>query len=438
MKRIFSVIILSALAHVAMTQEAPALGRLRAYLKTTLPGHIDSLQTGLTNRFGTAVHYLYPLYQAVAWDNHFKLQMGKKKYYQQLSAFMAEAADYRGASDLATLGYEAMPEENRKIVEKHALGFGAIQSVDAASFILGKALDKRVLMLDENPAEISGRAMLDGLLGPLYDQGFRYLAVQGLYHQPPGTPAIINSETGVYAIESVEAELLRKALKLGFQLVPYEDSLAERHTENERDSIRAANLWSMLKNNPGARMIVLGEYLSVSKAPVGAQYRPMALQFATQSGIDPLTIEQAELTPTSTFEYGRLFYKLFTDRYVITEPSVLLSGQRLLNPLEQTGFDVVVIHPPTSYTDGRPSWLAGEKDRKLVTINTADANDFFVQAFHSDEIVDEQTAKLVPADQTYYRDSKGNFPLYLRKGNYRIVVRDFNYKPVRITPLTVP
>ena len=433
MKRIFIILVVfTALAVDLNAQEAPAIGQLRAYLKTTSPGRLDSIQRGLTNRFGTNIHYLYPIYQSVAWDDHFKMLLGKRRYYQEMSVLMAEAGDYRGAADMASLSYDALPASNQKIVEKHALGFGNIQYVDAQSFILGKALGSRVVMMDENPAEAAGPPFLDQLLGKFYEEGFRYLAVQSLINNGTGSPLLINATT-VTSPEPTQASMLRHALRLGFTLVPYEDSIAAAHSENERDSIRANNLIEVLKKDPTARMLVLGDYLSISKTAISDQYRPMAMQFRERSGIDPLTIEQAELTPVSTFEYGRLFYQLFTKRYVITEPSVLLEDRHPLNPLEETGFDIVVMHPPVIYTDGRPSWLTNNKDRLLTTISPGSTAAFFVQAYNKNDVMDDMTTKLIPADQTYYKDKDGNFPLYLEKGEYAIVVRDMNYRVLEIT-----
>ena len=92
-------------------------------------------------------------------------------------------------------------------------------------------------------------------------------------------------------------------------------------------------------------------------------------------------------------------------------------------------YDICVLHPPTLYKDGRPTWLALDETRQPVYIKPVAGGTFLVQAYYQGEIDNNEGKpwQLVPADQTYIYGPKKNFLLYLKKGKYKIFFRDINY-----------
>jgi hypothetical protein len=89
---------------------------------------------------------------------------------------------------------------------------------------------------------------------------------------------------------------------------------------------------------------------------------------------------------------------------------------------------VIVIHPPTAYQNNRPSWLSLNGERLPVLIQPTEKTLFFVQAYYENEYHKEMVNVLIPADQTYISNNEGYYCLYLRKGKYKIVIRDIAYK----------
>jgi len=92
-------------------------------------------------------------------------------------------------------------------------------------------------------------------------------------------------------------------------------------------------------------------------------------------------------------------------------------------------YDISVIHPPTTYQDGRPAWLNLGGLRQPVPIKPGSPSVFFVQAYYQDEIAENKNKpwQLVPADQTYIPGGKRLYLLYLKKGKYVIYFRDIDY-----------
>lgn len=417
------------------TQAQSAFEQIRRYTRSQAPSRYDSTRGGLQNHVGPKVdiHYLYPLYQGIGWELRFQQRLGKRKYYQDMSRFLAEAGDYKTAIAYAGWMYDTIKRSGKELVENHVLRFKDVQSVEAGAIVVGASMNAQVVMLTESPSKPVHRAFTYTLLDQLYQYGYRYLAME-IFDNKKASGKV--NEDAVY--DPVAAELIRKAIRLGYTLVPYADTLKEKHTPSQTDSIQAINLFNIFKKDPAAKVIVQGNYASISEQPDG-KYRPMAFMLKELSGIDPVTVEQTDLTEGSNFDYGRLFYKYFTEDFIITEPSIILVNKRPVNPLEQAGYDIVMMHPPSVYKGGRPTWLSFNDERKEVAIPPTERQGFFVQAYYKDEFREDTAglAQVIPADQSYVTGDNGYINLYLRPGQYKIVTRDVRYKIVGIRERTV-
>jgi hypothetical protein len=415
----------------SFAQEYLPFWRIRQFTQTQKPSRYDSSRKGLTNRLGNDMHYLYPLYQAVGWESKFKSRLGRKKYYQEMSEFLAFAGDYAMAAKYSMLPFDALPPRSKKTLLQHILDLKDIQSSEAKTFITGMSMNARVLMIDETPAKPFHRAFTYSLLQDLYNQGFRYFAMETFNNSTSKSLQGVNVFTGEYTSEPMGGELVRKALEIGYVLVSYDDTLAAKHTPSERDSIQAVNLYNVIRKDKAAKILVQASYWSISEKKIG-NYIPMAMRFKRISGIDPLTIEQTDLTEGSNFEYGRVFYNYFTDKFSITESSVILQNRQLVNLLEQPGYDIVVVHPPAVYKNDRPVWLTLNGEKKETIIHPSEKEAFYIQAYYESEWRYDIPWQLVPADQTYNHTMNGDFTLYLRPGRYRVVVRDNGYKVLSV------
>lgn len=99
------------------------------------------------------------------------------------------------------------------------------RSVPALAYIAERAASHRFVMVNERHHVSNDRLLTLALLLPLYEQGFRYLAAEALTPRMTdigirGYP--LGQDGSSYVDDSVFGELLREAVALGFEIVPYE------------------------------------------------------------------------------------------------------------------------------------------------------------------------------------------------------------------------
>jgi hypothetical protein len=410
--------------------------QVRKYTSLQNPNKYDSSLKYLTNRLGAEIHYLYPLYQAIGWESKFKTAMGAKSFNDKFSQLLSFAGDYSMAGTWSQKNYDTLSTNVKAAIADTILKLKGIQYVPAKEAIINNAAVYQVIMINEAPAKPIHRAFTYSLLEDLYKAGYRYLAMEALNNYSNKCLDSLNVFTGYYTNEPIAGELVRKAIQLGYTLISYEDTLAAAHTASQRDSVQAQNLYAVIQKDPAAKILVHAGYTHISEEIMG-DYIPMARWFRTISGINPFTVQQTAMTEGSDFAYGQLFYQEFNERFNIISPSIIFQNKRSFNPLEEKGYDVVVMHPATTYKYNRPGWLSLDGERKATFIQPTEKMLFFVQAYYEKEYDTEALNFLVPADQTYITTPEGYYCLYLRKGKYKIVLRDVSYKVLSAKDLEV-
>jgi hypothetical protein len=410
--------------------------QLSRYTTQQTPNRFDSSLKYLTNRLGAEMHYLYPLYQAIGWEERFKKNMGEKTFYNRFAQLLAFAGDYNSALYYSQRNFDSLPRSITDTIRDRVTKMASVQYMPAREAIVNNSSFYRVIMINESSAKPVHRAFAYSLLEDLYKKGFRYLAFEALNNYSNRNTDSVNVFTGYNIGEPIAGELTRKALELGYILLPYEDTLASEHRPSQRDSIQAANIAAIIKKDLQAKILVLAGYNHImeEKTPT---FIPMGWWLKRMTGIDPLTIDQTSLTEGSEFEFGRLFYRQFITRFNITAPSVLFRNNRPFNPLDETGYDMVVMHPPSAQLHNRPSWLSLNDERKPQLIQPTEKLLFFVQAYYESEYDEELINLHIPADQTYVTNRDGYYCLFLRKGKYRIVLRDMSYKILSVKEMEV-
>lgn len=177
---------------------------------------------------------------------------------------------------------EKLLQNNEQIVESNNAAINKISELSR---------EKRVVMLNELHWQPQHRILAYQLLKPLKNNGYNYLAVEGV---TLGNDTILNKRkvpvktTGYYTNEPYFGLFLREALKLGYEIVAYDNF----ETDN-REKTQALNIGSIFEKDSTAKVFVYAgidhilEYNSPTKR--------MAQYFKEETGIDPLTINQVEL-----------------------------------------------------------------------------------------------------------------------------------------------
>lgn len=420
-------------ASAADAQKETPFEQLRRFINSKAPVKNDSTYSVFFNSFKPgAINYLKPLYEGIGWEDRFKKRSGEKNFYDIFAQSLAKVGDYKMAEVYSIKGYDPLPDDARKFIRQSVAQIKDIQSINAATYVAGRALDAQVLMINEAHDKPVHRAFTYSLLDQLYREGFRYLALEMLNNYGNAPSKELNKMSGFYAEEPVAGELIRRAIALGYTLVPYEDTVLNGHTSTQRDSVQAANIFRVLQKDPSAKIIVHAGYGHIAESKPGDSYIPMALAFKQLSGIDPLTVNQVNFTSGSTWEYGQFFYDELMKKITIDEPVVLLKGRSPYVLIEQQGYDIFVVHPPAVYKNNRPVWLSLNGERREVSVSPQEKNLFMVQAYYEDEFNTHPLEDIVPADQTYITSDYGYYSLYLKPGKYKIVFRDAGYNNLNV------
>jgi hypothetical protein len=425
----------SLLAAILITTAQSVLGQLLApveqlqdHCKRDIPAGYSPKLNVLTLMPKGNLHYLFPLYHAFKDEAKFKGIYTVKGYYDELSQYFAFAGDYQTAMQYLESSYDSIDDGTRRKVFRMVDGLKNVEHVEAWKYIHFAARSTRVMMINEAHNKPLHSAFVLSLLKDLYKEGYRLLAMEMLNNFSDHELSRLRLHTGYYTSEPVLGELVREALAIGYRLVPYEDTVAG-HRPNQRDSIQAANIYHALQKDTTARMLVLASYTHISEKEGEDGFIPMALAFKRMSGIDPLTIDQTDMTEEGNFGYGRVLYQAYLQKFPIRTPSIAMVNNTPVNVINGDLYDISVIHPPTTYQDGRPTWLSLGGLRQPVPIKPSSPAVFFVQAYYADEIAENKNKpwQLVPADQTYIPGGKKLYLLYLKKGKYVIYFRDIDY-----------
>lgn len=375
------------------------------------------------------LYYLQPL--ARQWQN---LDPVKKTgvqvesgHYLQLAEALAFAGDYGATAKYASLEYDSMPALGYQDVRQYLDTMKSIRLEEAGPYILSRTKKEKVVMFNELHHMPAHRAFLLSLLPALKQQGFQYLALEMLNNRSDRSLQEVNLRTGYFAAEPMAGELIRRAKELGFKLVAYEDTLADNHSGTGRDAIQAAHLAGLFQKDPEARVVVLAGGAHISEQPIGKNYIPMAVAFHRFTGINPLTIDQTELSEGSSFEYGRYFHQQLIKKWDLHQPVISFREGLPVSLLENDHFDLQVIHPVIPGSHNRPEWLSVDGARKPVPVRPTEKKLFLVQAYYATEIQKAPASVLIPADQTYTTGADGYYWLYLFPGKYSLILRDLDY-----------
>ncbi|HLX91250.1 MAG TPA: hypothetical protein VKR32_06180 [Puia sp.] len=411
-----------------IAQSDPNLQKLRSFSLKYVPRGYDSTLSFISYAPGGNLNYLFPLYQFFKQPVKFHSLLGIA-FYDRLSEAVSFVEDYHSSLEIEEKSYEPVEDATQITIQKTVAEFRGIQHVDARRYISFLAKQFRVIMLNESPSKPVHRAFAISLLEDLRNKGFKYLAMEMLNNFAGRARGRLDAGSGDFTAEPIAGELVRRALELGFTLVPYEDTLglSGQHDARQRDSVQAENIFSIIKGDSAAKIFVYASYGHIAKSAADSSFRPMALVFRQISGIDPLTIDQTAMTEGSNFAYGDALYKSYTEKYYLSSPSIAMINGDAVNICNDKSVDISVIHPPTVYRDGRPEWLSLNGLRKPILINPHTKDAFLIQAYYQREADLEGPGKIVPADQSYIPTPSGSYLLYLRPGRYTIIYRSLGY-----------
>jgi len=310
--------------------------------------------------------------------------------------------------------------------------FAGLHPVPALDTLVALAQERRLVLVNEEHRSSIQRAFSNRLLAPLREAGFNYLALETLSEDDialaaRGYPIFAS---GTYTRDPVFGDIVRRALALGYKLVPYEASNAQMARQpddtpisstNRRESAQAHNLYERsFAIDPQARVLVIAGRDHIAEAEAGG-WIPMGAVLERLSGRDPLTVNQFVMCEHSRPELEHWAYRLADEQgWLAGEPVILVDDAGLPWSANPEALDISLFHPRTRLLHGRPQWMAMGGLRQPVEI-TPLQNDapLLLQAR-----VQGESEQAIPLDQCILWPGAPAPALMLRPGSYEIVALD--------------
>lgn len=306
-----------------------------------------------------------------------------------------------------------------------ALDCALYESMPAIESIVDLAQNRSAIMINESHHVPLHRAFSTSLIAELRDIGFTHFGaetfVENLYDhfEDGGAPS---TEMGLYSVEPIFGDLVRRAIALGFVLFSYEQKAQQQFPGQDRllaravrEQSQAANIKKIFDTDPGARVYVHAGGAHNRKDSAGDDGIPwMAFRFKSLTGIDPLSVDLAG-TPSSALKLQGPLYRAVERCGSIVEPAVLKArdGGYLARP----GYDVTVFFPHVDYSMGRADWLVTMLDRRIVAIQLdPEAERTLVRAF-----VEGEPPNAVSMDQILVPPTVDRAILAVPVGRYRLI-----------------
>ena len=354
--------------------------------------------------------------------------------------------DYKNA----LIGYNKIEDYNLynyKISSADSLNFTNCNAVDATDFILERAKSEKILLINEGHNCPMHRAFTLSLLQNLYNEGFRYFGAEaftnfssGVYLEKNGNSYSPTNRTGFYSNEPVFGDLIREALKIGFKLFSYEDTIKNNVVQNgfynedlsRRDYYMAVNIKSIIDKDSNAKIIIHAGFGHIyeEKGRMGGELKKLTT-------INPLSICQTTMTEAENRECENPYFKMAN----IKHPTVFINKSNdsvFLDKLmrnrsdikEKNRLDIQVFHPRTTYINGRPDWLYmnGQRDAFMIEDKYLVLGyPLLVFAYY----IGENIEKAIPIDVFEIKSKEDIKSLVLPKGNFNIIIKNKENKIIK-------
>lgn len=296
----------------------------------------------------------------------------------------------------------------------------------AIPYIINYCANKQVVMINEDHNTPKHRILTYNLLDTFYKMGFRYLAVEALEsdlsYKKFGFPQI---NSGMYTAEPNMGNLMKKAIKLGFKLIPYESKDrteytgdSESYLDNIREVNQAKNLNDILLKDPKAKILVHAGHGHIWEK--GGNIIFMAEYFRIISGVDPVTINQAI---NSMYEFKEKLDLTINLKHTDV-PYIVLDKDK--NPRVSGGdakgaYDMLVTWPTPQEKYGRKDYLLSKEGTKFSIIKVTKGDEGKLV-----QIMALNPNDNIPLDQFIVKHKIYKYGVALQAGEYNVQVVDNN------------
>lgn len=304
------------------------------------------------------------------------------------------------------------------------------EAVSAKDYIIRRSQEEQIIIINEAHHNAAHRTLTRSLLQGLYNNGYRYLGLEGLFDTAINDRGFPVVKSGFYTKEPEFGNLISEALKIGFILFGYEASNGE--SGKEREIAQAKNIQHFIENNPPGKVLIHCGYAHVYENEYRAWEKAMAGRIKEFLAIDPFTIDQVPFSEKGSDPFNHYFIKRIDHDYpvvLIDKDGKPFSG---LNNAKNT--DLVIIYPKTRLVQGRPVWLTKGRTPYKLPPSKAGQLPMLILAYRENEFLQGG----IPADIIEIVSAEAQADaLFLKKGSYEIVIKGRDYKIIEQYTISV-
>lgn len=339
--------------------------------------------------------------------------------YQSAAVDFSITGNYRKA-----LQTWDMQGANKAILSANdSLYFNKFKATNAKEYIIKRSKKEKVIIINEAHNNSRHRVFTTSLLKDLYKNGYRYLGIEALADSLINERKFPNLQSGsLYLHESQYANLIKKALDLGFTVFNYEYTYAKGKTGKDREIEQAENIAKIMKQHPKDKFLIHCGYDHLNEGIPGIKSweKAMAGRLRDLTGVNPFTIDQIPCSEKGSVEFNNPYIRFANS----VNPAIMVDsrGQTFNGPEGNGVADCRIIHPVTIYKNGRPDWLFLNGERKPIPIPTDSITQFPVLAlaYRIDEFENEG----IPTDVIEIDNKEQEANFILDKGKYRIIIKN--------------
>lgn len=293
--------------------------------------------------FATSCFYFY------SCSSNPKVHVEESNYFKFIDEFPLSSADF-DPSPLAFVPSAQRMELMLKNypLERFELDYSELinthKIVDAQSYIVKKAEDADILILNEAHHVPTHRRFARALLNDLWQANYRYFGLEALtFTENFNQPTYPENELGYYCNEPTFGLLIREAISLGFTLFPYEYTGPE--SGKLREQAQADHIAAFMANHTAGKTFIYCGYAHNFECAIMEWEKAMAGHLAERVDGSILTVNQ---------HYFNDIAGLNSEK-----PVILLDS--LNQPYRYDDCtDLFVFHPVYDYGESRCNWKADE------------------------------------------------------------------------------
>lgn len=363
-----------------------------------------------------AGNYLYPVIKLKDSMEDLIQKVPQSMYHQSL----AVAYNNLGSYEDALREWDVQPIQT--IQHDDIKSFDDYYPVNAIEALSGLVKEERIVMINEAHHLSRHRFFLKQALESFYDVGFRKLAIEAININAMedliknGYPIL---STGAYVVEPMFGQLIREAVTIGFEIIAYDVAESDM---NKRDSLQADAIIRCLNADLDSKVIVYTGFGHIREKTKN-NWVTMAQAIKIQTGINPFTIDQVQLTEKSETDYQNAYYNKIIANYERLDSFILINEHMSpwVIPEDEGTYDMQIIHPKTIYKFGRPGWLMQNQSyHKRKIYQHQSEEDRLLQAYLYKELKDYGYDHLIPFDQTVIKAGENHGFLFLNQGCYKL------------------